>query len=338
MQNNIITYNELHQIMYKDVYKMTLEELIKKHKELCDLYFDDGDDELVNCGSYFISVGLDLCMDEGLKDDIKDGFLKSEYLSNYIKTSIKEVLDKKDVCDKRTEVLSSNKLINDMTEDELDKIYSVMKDNKVSTCTLLNLLYRLDGEGVKSFITRPVFWEDLSTYVLESSGLNSRASFYSGRGVNIGDLNADKLLRMYRKLYRINIDYAVDFYDLVEMIPTLGATEFITSFQLFARNGFSINNIEPSSNNYSLDGLHGSIRDNAAIFNVFMAFGSPRNEGYERSLSNDIKRDFKGSTFFDVNIIKLRKKGNVSLRDVERLDEEYGILMNDPFDMDFRRL
>ena len=306
MENKQIEYSELREIIYENASDMSADELIETHKDLCNKVFDDGDDNLVNCGSYFFTTILSMNVDEGFKLSVAEEFFKSEYVSNYIKEGIREVLESKNVSGKVIDLLKSNKLINNMTYSGLNSIYSAMKNNNVRTYTFLQTLFRLDGKGVRKFITKKELHEELSSYILCSCGLTDRASYYSGRGVNLGDLNSDKLIKIHEKLRRIKPASIVAFSDMIDAMPTLGATEFISSFQALARNGFEFDESKVITNNYSLDGLHGAARDMVAMLNVFTALSSNsfgRNDEYYTRM---IKEKYQEATFFEVGVMRAK--------------------------------
>ena len=76
-----------------------------------------------------------------------------------------------------------------------------------------------------------------------TSGLNPRASYYSGRGVMYCDLNPDNLTAIFSKLLKIDTKFALNFVKMVLDMKTLGATEFINSFTSLGINNFEYNSI-----------------------------------------------------------------------------------------------
>lgn len=311
MEDNIITYSDLHNIICKEMQKMSLIKLIETHKDLCKKSFVNSDNKLINCGSYFYFSILLMCYDEGFREYVADGFFKSKHVSEYVKKGIRAELEKKNVIDNAIDLLKSDKLLNDMSCSELSSIYSVMNDNGISTYEFLQTLFRLDGNGVKEFITKKEFNSELSSYILQSSGLSDRSSLYSGRGVNIGDLNSDKLLRMHAKLRRINPNYLVSFYDLIDSMPTLGATEFIESFQNFARRGFEFDEKDVSIDNYSLNRLCNDERYAVNLINVFMALSASNPDYTSDSFTRMIKRGYQGHVLREIEYRRLMSYPNI---------------------------
>ena len=322
MEENIIEYSVLSDIMDNRSRNMSCEELIKTHKDLCNKMFYNADDLLVNCGSYFYDIGLAMTIDEGFKGLLKDEFFKSAYVSNYVKEGIRKLLEEKNVTGKVINLLKSDKLLNDMSYSELMLIFSTMIKNNVSSYTFVQTLFRLDGEGVKKLVLRKELRGKLLRYLLNSCGLSDRAEYYSGRGVNIGDLDANNLLRIHAKLKRINPNYTVAFYDLVNAMPTLGATEFIRSFQVFARNGFKFSKENITSSNYSLDGLYGDERNLVAAITVFTALSSNGSDRYNRQFTRMIKDEYQKNVVWEVEIRRAMTDPNANVDEMIKYLEE----------------
>lgn len=139
-------------------------------------------------------------------------FIKSEYLSNYFKQRLKNMFVEMDnIAGDRylytqniEKIFNSSKTFNEMSEEEIKYIFCKLKDytasnnryhevmgEKVDYQTahgFRELLFKLDGEGVTACLKDNNCYskKQLGDQILLTSGLNNRASFYSGRGVNYG--------------------------------------------------------------------------------------------------------------------------------------------------------
>jgi len=287
-----------------EIDSMSEEELIKNHKKLigvsckCDYW------ETKDCGVEFISKFLSRDWGRTIvyhySQEAKK-FIQSKYLSNYFKSSIKALLSDKDLDPEVLNTLNSDKIINDMSEKELLSISSAIRNFYAeSTRTeepnvsnyLMSLLYKLDGSGVTSFIKNNVNKRDLASYILLTSGLNDRASYYSGRGVNYGDLNENNLVAIFNKLLKIDVDYATNFVEMVSKMKTLGATEFINTFMNFAINDFKVDALNLEPNNVSLDGVYGEARGIIGSISIFSIMGRGNDQDYQIWASEQMKNSF----------------------------------------------
>lgn len=133
---------------------------------------------------------------------------------------------------------------------------------------------------------------DLGKKVLFECGLNPRASFYLGRGVNRADLNEDVLINMFVQLLKIDLDYASQFVEMVKQMDTLGATEFINSFLDFARNDFKTEGLTISTNNISFEGAYDQERDTLAIAAVVSALDKRWEYRYQKEATEGIRHAF----------------------------------------------
>lgn len=280
------------------------EELIETHKKLignsckCDYW------EVKDCGVEFINKFLSRDWGRTIVYHYSQGaekFIQSKYLSDYFKTSIRELLSDEDLSDKVLNVLNSDKEINNMSEEEISLIYSAIKEfytksprtEKVSAANyLMSLLYKLNGPGVVSFIKNNVNNRDLASHILVTSGLNDRASYYSGRGVNYGDLSEDNLVAIFSKLLKVDVDYATSFVEMVRQMKTLGATEFINSFMSFAANSFKVESLNMENSNVSLAGVYGEARDVVAFISIFSSMSRGNDQDYQIRASEQMKNSF----------------------------------------------
>ena len=226
-------------------------------------------------------------------------FIKSSHLSNYFKTSIKQLLEK-NIDERLINVLNNGKDINDMGEEEiklikdtLDKFYSSPEYKPVSNVSIhfMTYLYKLDGEGVTSYIKHNIPHRVIAYQFMLTSGLNPRAEYYSGRGVNTGDLNAEHLAMIFNKLCVLDKEYALEFVKMVNDMKTLGATEFIESFYLFASNEFKNLNGANINSNISFGNLDNESGIGIA-FGVIMSQKPSSNKYYQTYITERIKAEF----------------------------------------------
>lgn len=281
----------------------TEEELIESHKRLAGKTCKTDYYEIKDCGVEFIKDFLSRDWGRGIVYRYSQGpenFIQSKYLSDYFKTSIRELLSKEDLSDEVVNAINSDKLINDMSNEELGEIYSSIKDfyrkSEQETVniagSIMSFLYKLNGKGVISFIKNNVNNRDLASHILLTSGLNDRASYYSGRGVNYRDLNEKNLIAIFGKLLKLDQSYATEFVEMVKQMKTLGATEFINSFMNFAASGFKSENLNNEDSNISLDGLYGQASDTVAFVSIFSAMSRGNDMDYQISASERMKHSF----------------------------------------------
>ncbi len=230
--------------------------------------------------------------DYGLLRDELAPLVKSKSVSDAYKESLRLEFKDNEEYKKYLVVFDQDKDINDMSEDELvciNRLVNASKDGYLRW-SMRDYLFRLDGEGVISFIKNNMDSMDIVEHILESTNINSRASYYSGRGVNFGDLNYGELTTIFKKLFKLDPEYAKEFVNMVLSMQTLGATEFITNFFRFANNGFKMDGLEISDTNVSLDGLHDEARDLVAFISVHSVIG--RDAHSQKYLSSRMKSCF----------------------------------------------
>lgn len=296
-------YTEISMNDYEKIDSMTTEELIESHKRLvgktckCEYY------EIEDCGVEFIRKILSLDWGRSIVYHYSQGtenFIQSKYLSDYFKTSIRELLSSEELSDKVVNTINSDKLISDMSDEELIEIFSLIRNfyrkSEQETVKIVDLimpyLYKLNGKGVVSFIKNNVNNRDLASHILLTSGLIDRASFYSGRGVNYGDLNEENLIAIFGKLLKLDQSYAIEFVKMIKQMKTLGATEFINSFMNFAASDFKSKHLKNEDSNISFVGLYGQARDNAAFASIISAVSSENDMEYQIIASEGMKHSF----------------------------------------------
>ena len=282
-------------------YILLEEDFVKYHQQLIGKFYTDYCSRKKDCAVSFIRRLLDRDYGRSIVYNYRDGakeFIASKYLSDYFKNSIKQLADNDEVEIK--EILESNKLVSEMTCEELTSIYSFIKDkytdldkdniDNVASC-FITYLHKLESKDISLFFKNNFSCYYLSEHILNTSGLSTRASYYSGRGVNYGDLNEENLVSIFEKLLKIDVEYAFNFVQMVQNMKTLGATEFITSFKGFAANGFKNKDYNISESNVSLDGVYDDERFVVALASFGSLFDS-HSENMQVNMSNNIKRNF----------------------------------------------
>ena len=234
-------------------------------------------------------------------------FIYSQELSDYFKTVISSIIPEQIMSEKAKEVLDSDKQINEMDEDEIKAILSSLsdfyklkesKDQPYISDIFTTYLYKLDGKGVRSYIKNNINGSKLAKHILLTSGLSDRASYYSGRGVRLGDLNHNHLKAIFLKLNKLDTNYGEEFIELVKAMPTLGATEFITSFIEFGNNGFKFNKKSIEESNVSLEGAYGESRDMIALASIISIMSRGNDKSEQESNTRYIKSSFLKSISF----------------------------------------
>lgn len=264
MEKNKITTEKYWEMMGSIDSLECEEELIDTHQKLIGKTRDDGIYVIKDCGVKFIERFLTRDWGRSIVYNYNQGaqkFIYSSYLSDYFKKIIIESIE-----DEATiNILNSDKIINDMSEEEIKMIYfsliKVCSDEKDILNSFIQFLYKLNGNGVISFIKNNINKSELAKQILLTSGLLDDASYYSGRGVNLEDLNVEKLESIFNKLLRIDVCSAINYVEMVCRMKTLGATEFIISFKKLVNNDFQISDLEIEESNASLDGVSEQSRD-----------------------------------------------------------------------------
>ena len=245
------------------------QEIIDVHLKLIGASCYDGGFNVYNCANKLITDML--YADDGRNfayfySKAKIDFLNSKYLSEYYKKIIKHLLSGEELSEEVINVLNSDKDTNEMSESEIKGIRQAIDEyaskeysvNRSLAYTLFDYLLKLDGVGPISYIKNNVSPSSLADYMLMTSGLSTRASYYAGRGVVRSDLNEDNLFCIFKKVLK----YAspVDFVVMVNNLQTLGATEFINAFYNLAKNGFKYDG-KLNADSCSLDDLYDERRN-----------------------------------------------------------------------------
>ncbi len=231
-------------------------------------------------------------------------FLKSDYLSEELKKEINNKL--KNNSKELTELLNSEKQINDFSKEEINKIMKLLitisnplpdkerYDYGALCYTLETYLFVLDGKGPIEYI-KEEYGKELPKAILDKSNLSSRASYYSGYGVDTTLLGERHLFSIYKKFVKYYPDKTEEFVKLVDSIPKLTPTEFINNYFLFVENGFN-SDFQNKEGNISVDGLHGQARDLVGAVSIFSLFNKEQSDldrYFESRAEASIRKEFK---------------------------------------------
>lgn len=285
--------------------RMNEQDLIKSHTALINKTCKNNYREIKDCGVRFIECFLERDWGRSIVYEYNDGainFIYSKYLSDYFKNFIKELLKDDEQSEILYNALNSDKHINDMSEEEIKHIYSSLKEHYKNTNEekpnitpgFKVYLFKLDGKGVTSYIKNNIDKLYFVNRILSTSGLCNRASFYSGRGVNHGDLSDENLTEIFKKLIKYDTNYGLNFVNMVMNMETLGATEFINSFKNLAENNFQYEKQNIEKSNISLDGLENESRDAVAFISILGAMNN-KNKVFEIQATEMMKKIFISS-------------------------------------------
>ena len=252
-------------------------------------------------------------------------FIKSKYLSNYMKKNLIELstYSRKCFSDKAIEALNSNKDFKDMSPEEIKEIYysydryyehrrNEAPDLPSNMGAYFNkLLLNLKNEGVKELILEN---DDLREYYVEylffSNNIIHMASFYSGLGVRSSDLNYKHLSSFYYQLKRISDKWAKEFVKLVQGIDILGASQFINAFDKFAKDGFTCMKNKSDDNDKKNDRLSKEQQEAVSIMGFIASFGKKTEDNIRDTelMKNDFLRNIGYKTVEErKRIAKIRK-------------------------------
>ena len=281
----------------------SLDEMIRTHKKLIGKSYKDEYRDIKDCGIDYVEKLFDLEFGRTIVYEFSPcakAFIFSKYLSDYFKDGIRELLKGEKLDKVVTNAINSDRSFNDMSEEEITKINSAIRDfyrkNEVDKPNIAGdiyaYLFKLDGIGPIRFIKNNTDNDRLARAILLTSGLNDRASFYAGRGVNFGDLNERNLVAIFYKLLKLDKNYATEYAEMVKQMKTLGATEFINSFIKFAHKGFTTKGLVTSDDNISLDGAYGVERDLIAFAAIFATMGIGNDSNWQISETARMKNAF----------------------------------------------
>lgn len=298
MQNNKIEYKEYSELLHH-INLTSYDRMIEIHKSLVKKSCDDSYIKIDDCGVDILKSFLtyDRYNTYDFYKCHGNAFVQSEYLSNYFKESLKEFFLDERISERVVNALESEKTFNEMDARDIKAINTYVnayKNNKhgdnVSEI-FLNYIMKLDGEGPKTFVKEYIDKRIIIDDILSTSHMSSRASYYSGRGVTCSDLNSDILINIFKKLYRLDKKYAIEFIKMISKMETLEATPFIENLYEFANNGFKIEGLKIKNDNVSLDGVYDNARD-LVLLSSLCSFNKSKDRGHDISISNDIKERF----------------------------------------------
>ena len=146
--------------------------------------------------------------------------------------------------------------------------------------------------------------DKIAVDMLLHAGFDKKLGYYEKCGVNLEDVNAVKLLIIFNDLDSIDHLPALEFVDMVNAMPTLGAKEFIINFVRFARNEFSLSDLKLVSGynkNEGMKTMFDLVEDKDSNFN-------------KAKITRSIKKDFIASVGPYYN----QTKGLYSIKNMER--------------------
>ena len=144
----------------------------------------------------------------------------------------------------------------------------------------------------------------LAVDMLIHAGFTKKLGHYEKCGVNTEDLNSIMLLSIFSDLDHIDHLPALEFVDMVNAMPTLGAKEFIYNFYNFAKNDFSLDNLK----------LINSLNDNEGMKTFFEIVEDKNSNWTKTSITRQIKKEFIESVKPYYN----QTKGLYSIKNMER--------------------
>ena len=102
--------------------------------------------------------------------------------------------------------------------------------------------------------------------IVMSTGMSARPEFYSGYGIDTGNLNSNKLERIHEGIKKYYGDReAKEFVKFVTKIPVMSATVFLTNLYDFVRNGFNSNKVTFDESDIATPRGEGSIMNLFAV-------------------------------------------------------------------------
>ena len=257
---------------------------------------------------YFESMGisknyLDVCLryDWGKCIPVKLPTTMKEFLnSEYAEKEVLNRFSARFVENEKQEELKNEMVaqgITDYTNNyNLDMLFNCSKEFLQSIefyYTVTALALYIDRKSAIDFLNKNASSRNFMEVLVERCGLNSRPSFYSGRGVVASDLNSNHLLAIYQKLERIDKEKAFAMAQMTLAIPTLGATEFLNSLYALAENNFHFEQEIINENNVDLN-VSGDEQRNAVAFASLLGF----NVDEERNIR--ATKNMKNSFLYDL--------------------------------------
>lgn len=140
--------------------------------------------------------------------------------------------------------------------------------------------------------------------MLLHAGFDKKLGYYEKCGVNLEDVNAARLLIIFNDLDHIDHLPALEFVDMVNAMPTLGAKEFIINFVKFARNEFSLSGLK----------LVNGYNKNEGMKTMFDLVEDKDSDLNKAEITRSIKKDFIASVGPYYN----QTKGLYSIKNMER--------------------
>lgn len=221
-------------------------------------------------------------------------FINSSFVSAYIKRLMIKCLNNDPTVEKNCaakKILLSAKTFNQMNVEEITNIVCDLggyAGYHGVPALYKRYFFTIKGKGVKQYLRTQVNKLEIAEEFLFSSGMSTRAEYYSGRGVLTCDLGPDHLESIYKKFEELYPKWAVEFYKMVISMPTLGATEFIDTLYRFARNGFTTKGLTNANNNVISD----SATHTGMALGFIAALGNRQSEDDQIRLSNNMKYVF----------------------------------------------
>ena len=129
--------------------------------------------------------------------------------------------------------------------------------------------------------------------IVNSANMSTRPEYYSGRGVNEDDLNAQQILQIYKEIRKEYGQKEVFAYiEMIKSLPLLTATDFLISLKSLVSSGFTTRMVskEGISIPKDEDGEYGDTSLVIGIFSIMSAMG--RDSERDKQLSNTIKGNF----------------------------------------------
>lgn len=218
---------------------------------------------------------------KGISDGIRD-FINSKEVSDFFKEFIKrKIVNSRFSLHK---ILGSNKDFKDMIDEEFSIVYDRLKNVEMSkfesidpSYTFFSYAMNLDSEGARVFFNREDMNMNVIKQIVNTSGLSDSPKYYSGRGVNRGDLNEHVLFEIYMKLRRIDVDKADNMAKMTIAMNNLSATHFLNNLYALARNNYDLRTTEKVELSYQ-----------------------GKNPDFERTITREMQEKFK----FNVERIK----------------------------------